>query len=72
MNGGDAESSQPLLAFTEENQASTPVFQLLHHIKRDVEVCGYHSHFYSTLFMLETIGNGRLFPDLGAIDRQRC
>ena len=38
MNGSDAESSQPFLAFTEESQALTPVFQLLHHIKRDVEV----------------------------------
>jgi len=43
MNGGDAESSQPFLAFTEESQASTPVFQLLHHIKRDVEVCDRYS-----------------------------
>lgn len=43
MNGGDAESSQPFLAFTEESQASTPVFQLLHHIKQDVEVCSHYS-----------------------------
>ena len=40
MSSGDPESSQPFLAFTEESEASTPVFQLLHHIKWDVEVSG--------------------------------
>lgn len=70
MNGGDAESSQPFLAFTEENQASTPVFQLLHHIKRDVEVCGRYSRSDGASFILATIGNHRLFLDLGAIDGQ--
>jgi hypothetical protein len=72
MNGGDAESSQPFLAFTEESQASTPVFQLLHHIKLDVEVCARYSRSNWASFMLETIGNYRLFFDLGAIDSQRC
>ena len=70
MNGGDAESSQPFLAFTEESQASTPVFQLLHHIKRDVEVCGGYSRYDWASFMRGTIGNHRLFLDLGAIDSQ--
>jgi len=72
MNDDDAESSQPFLAFTEESQASTPVFQLLHHLKRDVEVCGRYSGSNWISFMLGTIGNYRLFFDLGAIDSQRC
>jgi len=71
MSSGDPESSQPFLAFTEESEASTPVFQLLHHIKWDVEVSGRYSRSDYTSFMLGIIGNGRLFPDLGAIDCQR-